>query len=533
MSSDQADQNSNIGNAVEIIERFGGIRPMASKMDVAVTTVQGWKQRNSIPAARKDDLIAAAKTHQVDLGTLLDAVSSSVSSGVEQAEKPAAREKEFEARPKSQKAVEDFKTDRHASSELKMQSPKATLAIAGVLIIAAAVIGALFAIAPKVHKLTAQEQRLVELEHQVEQMKSVKSVQTSIVPEEYKQTLSNLQNKVGELAETAQGYRAVVDTLQSDLQAGNLQQRLAKIEGHMQSMLAQAKTMGLQDMMTRIQLLQQSPDGAGQLSQVVGKLVQSVQLPEGANDVNFEQAFSNLKESDPAIAETFKDIAPEDMKAAVMLVGMSQLRNSLARDKVSFDQDLALLKSTLAKDDPELSAAIDRLAPKAQEGVLTPQGLSSELRAMTGEIVAASLAGENVSIEDKALARFGNLVKVEKDGQQISGTATQIKVAEAQKLLDQGDVEGAIVLLQGIEGSAAQATQPFIDQAQATLMAQKVQQMLGQNLVLKLKNQISGMGRGSKGGAYMATGGGLDSMMNDFKSFVPKSLPQIPNSGGQ
>ncbi|HPQ51250.1 MAG TPA: hypothetical protein PKZ89_06225, partial [Alphaproteobacteria bacterium] len=208
MSSDQADQNSNIGNAVEIIERFGGIRPMASKMDVAVTTVQGWKQRNSIPAARKDDLIAAAKTHQVDLGTLLDAVSSSVSSGVEQAEKPVAREKEFEVRPKSQKAVEDFKTDRHASSELKMQSPKTTLAIAGVLIIAAAVIGALFAIAPKVHKLTAQEQRLVELEHQVEQMKSVKSVQTSIVPEEYKQTLSNLQNKVGELAETAQGYRA-------------------------------------------------------------------------------------------------------------------------------------------------------------------------------------------------------------------------------------------------------------------------------------------------------------------------------------
>ena len=155
-----------------------------------------------------------------------------------------------------------------------MQSPKATLAIAGVLIIAAAVIGALFAIAPKVHKLTAQEQRLVELEHQVEQMKSVKSVQTSIVPEEYKQTLSNLQNKVGELRQH-KGIVLLLIRFKVICKQEICSSVWPKLKAICSPCWRKAKTMGLQDMMTRIQLLQQSPDGAGQLSQVVGKLVQS------------------------------------------------------------------------------------------------------------------------------------------------------------------------------------------------------------------------------------------------------------------
>ncbi|HRQ83255.1 MAG TPA: hypothetical protein PKZ97_19240, partial [Azospirillaceae bacterium] len=42
--------------AVErVIERFGGIRPMAAKLDAPVTTVQGWKKRGAIPPARHDD----------------------------------------------------------------------------------------------------------------------------------------------------------------------------------------------------------------------------------------------------------------------------------------------------------------------------------------------------------------------------------------------------------------------------------------------------------------------------------------------
>jgi hypothetical protein len=52
----------------EIIERFGGIRPMASKLGVAVTTVQGWKERGHIPEGRHAQIMQAAAKHGVDIG---------------------------------------------------------------------------------------------------------------------------------------------------------------------------------------------------------------------------------------------------------------------------------------------------------------------------------------------------------------------------------------------------------------------------------------------------------------------------------
>ncbi|WP_448205258.1 mitofilin family membrane protein [Azospirillum sp. sgz302134] len=56
------------GPAVErIIERFGGIRPMAHKLDIPVTTVQGWKKRGAIPLNRHADLRAAAAKRNIKL----------------------------------------------------------------------------------------------------------------------------------------------------------------------------------------------------------------------------------------------------------------------------------------------------------------------------------------------------------------------------------------------------------------------------------------------------------------------------------
>jgi hypothetical protein len=52
----------------EIIDRFGGIRPMASKLGVAVTTVQGWKERGHIPEGRHALIMQAAAKHGVDIG---------------------------------------------------------------------------------------------------------------------------------------------------------------------------------------------------------------------------------------------------------------------------------------------------------------------------------------------------------------------------------------------------------------------------------------------------------------------------------
>ena len=54
-------------NAETVIDRFGGIRPMAQKLDIAVSTVQGWKARNHIPENRWQDIQDVAAREGVDL----------------------------------------------------------------------------------------------------------------------------------------------------------------------------------------------------------------------------------------------------------------------------------------------------------------------------------------------------------------------------------------------------------------------------------------------------------------------------------
>ena len=53
--------------ALKVIGAFGGIRPMASKLGVPVSTVQGWKERGVIPEARHQEVRTAAAAHAVTL----------------------------------------------------------------------------------------------------------------------------------------------------------------------------------------------------------------------------------------------------------------------------------------------------------------------------------------------------------------------------------------------------------------------------------------------------------------------------------
>jgi uroporphyrinogen-III synthase len=82
-------------DADAVIDAFGGIRPMATKLGVAVSTVQGWKTRNHIPDNRWRDIIAAAGAHDVDLSAAVPDVAAepeSRAAGSPEAEAPESVE---------------------------------------------------------------------------------------------------------------------------------------------------------------------------------------------------------------------------------------------------------------------------------------------------------------------------------------------------------------------------------------------------------------------------------------------------------
>lgn len=56
-----------LDNAEQVVAAFGGIRPMAARLGVAATTIQGWKSRGNIPQNRREAVLEAANADGIDL----------------------------------------------------------------------------------------------------------------------------------------------------------------------------------------------------------------------------------------------------------------------------------------------------------------------------------------------------------------------------------------------------------------------------------------------------------------------------------
>lgn len=50
-----------------LIEKFGGVRPMARKLDVEPPTISYWRKTRKIPRWREHEIREAAKRYQIDI----------------------------------------------------------------------------------------------------------------------------------------------------------------------------------------------------------------------------------------------------------------------------------------------------------------------------------------------------------------------------------------------------------------------------------------------------------------------------------
>jgi uroporphyrinogen-III synthase/uncharacterized protein YoxC len=521
------DPNAHIPNADLIIERFGGIRPMATKVKVPVTTVQGWKKRNVIPANRADQIKDAAQELSLELGNLIQVVSGSApvappraavvpapanesrvelsphvdDSGdkwVEGDGQPLAADESVSTPQKSASAVAPaVKYNRRKSDRTGKVVNSVWIAV---MILAIAVIVGLMAMGPGVNRIVTQDKRLNALETELQQIDSqMKSVQSQnsllagLVPEDLRAQIDAMRTRAAaiESAVTEVGTQAknLADGVLGS-HAGTLQDRLNVVEGKVKAFADLSGSAPLSAFVMRMQQLQASSDGQKLLRGITDTLNQTLAaVPSLENDAAIQKQLATATKSDPATAEALKGLTGNDLKAATSLLALTQMRSALLRDHASFDKDLKTMRDLVARDNPQLQASIDRLAPKAKEGVLTPMGLTREFRAMTGDVVAASLAGDDVSITEKAQARLHDIMKIERAGEPLTGTDTQKAIDMAQKKLDQHDVPGAIAVLQSLDGPAAEKAAPWVEKAETTLLAQQVQDSLTKTVSAQISLQ--------------------------------------------
>ncbi|MCB1529502.1 MAG: hypothetical protein H6853_00610 [Rhodospirillales bacterium] len=535
-----SNETKSLQNAEKIIERFGGIRPMAHKIDVPVTTVQGWKKRDVIPAGRREQILEAAQENNIDLEGVLEEDSIANENQPKekiQGEKQTMPTQEMQP-PKQHKPAastashvsgEEYKTRDELMAEIQKKTDKmiqtsiwSTAALLGV-----ALIGGALLFWPSAKKIDAQGSQIASLEGEVDTLgQEVRDVNRrasflkDLVPEDMQEKLDSLQTQARNLQENVQQLSQKADAIQETVfseEGGSLSARLEKLEAQVVD-LTGSENIG--NMIERIRKLEQTVSGQEALGAAMSELGEIVS-GMGGRVGTLEEKLVQAQGEDGALGKTMEGVSADELKAAAMLIAFSKLRDSLNRE-APFEEDLVILQKLAGEDNQELQASLTQLAPYANGGVLTPEGLSNEFKSLAGDIVISSLKGEDVSVMDKAKARFVNVFKVEKGGEIVGGTSSQKAVARAQALLDQGDVEGAIAQLQTLDGEASETAQPFIEQAQTTLLSGQVQDML-QNMILSSLGKVSG-----KGAPALPSAEGLDlnNIKGTLKEVVPEGLHQ-------
>jgi hypothetical protein len=483
-----------IENAEEVIKLFGGIRPMASKMDVPVTTVQGWKKRNVIPANRRSEVLKAAQTNNIDL---TETIELSVANENEATSvKPLYKNDEKDKKSVAANTSNVQNTEGYLGmnkeeliKELRSVEQKAvkkSVMISSSLL-ALVVLGVTFLLWPSQNQVVENRKNLSALQKQTANLEEKQSFLSGLLPEGFEESLGDLRQQAQSLRSTVVDLSNQVQGMASNAMEGDfsslvsrvqtIEEKLGELEGVSPSLAALVeKVEELQGSLAGQEQLNQSLIDLRQLVTATGQEEALKETPEGVLEENLLAA---QMEND-ALGQTLEGVPSEDLKAAALLLTLSQIRESFNRS-APFEEDLLLMQNLIGsrEENPELFQAMDRLAPRSSEGVLTTEGLRNEFKGLAGEIVVASLKGEDVSVQERAKARFNEILQVEKEGELITGTDTQATVARAQKLLDQGDISGAVEELKSLQDeSAANTAQSFIEEAELTVLMQNFQSQL-------------------------------------------------------
>jgi hypothetical protein len=555
------------GNAEDIIARFGGLRPMSTKTDIPVTTIQGWKKRNSIPDNRMEEIRQAARKHGVDLSELgtkqqkpdsatlkkdkektPDTKSVTKSDEgkdkIQDANAPlnkapyagsTSEAKEFSLTEKSNVHVlrdhipDDILEQKVAAAEKRAVTKSAFLS--GIIFTLG--IGAVAVLLwPKAQdintRIASNDRAVAEIYNEIRDMKSGGSFLEGVIPKEWTEQITTLTSQATTLKDQAAQVQTQVgealkqaEALTSDVlgqNAGSIDERISRLESHLSAVVADPQ---LQAFLGKIQGMAGTVTGEKVLDGAMQELNRQIESFQGAPD-ELEGYLEAAREQSPALQETFANVPTEDMKAAALLLAFEQMRNALNRDGQPFADDLALLKNFVGENNTELQASINRLAPHAESGVLTFSGLGNEFRTLAGNAVVSSLQGEDVGFEEKAKARLNELFSVEKNGKLISGTDTQSKLAKTQKFLDEGELDMAIAEAKTLDGEAAQTMAPWINEAEKTLAARKLNTILEYNIDLR----TSGAENTGVNGSPLIAGRMIEDKKSGLKIYIPADGPQ-------
>src|ERR1700722_7842978 len=414
--------------AESVIDRFGGIRPMATKLAIPVTTVQGWKKRGIIPQVRHADILAAAARENITIDPVELAATDPV---------PIARP---EVRPVVESVPEPviskLAPPTPVASEpivVRKNGPVAFIALLLALIVGVAGAGAGFVgwqyyLQPLRAKVAALETRPAgntdDLARRIAKLEGQSAVPTQVagtpVPSGTENDrLAALERQLGEL------------------KAGSAQtEQLAK---------------GLSD-------LQVAAGGRELLAQSIRDIQSSVAAAQGEVErLNGQvSAFgSRLDQVDAALADRHQ----QALRAEATILAAGQLRAVLATSK-PFAKQLPAVRA-MVPGDADMNAVLDQMQPFADTGVETTDDLIRDFGRLAPTLVRSAVVGDGQSWWRQAVYHLESVISVRRVGADVPGDSTEAVVARAEAKLDEDDLQGAIGILQALTGADADLASPW------------------------------------------------------------------------
>ncbi len=514
-------------NALEVIEKFGGIRPMANKLGVAVTTVQGWKKRESIPDARIDEILEAANQNDIQLNDEahrpnIEETIAQIKAKIEQPgddhdlpdEEKISMEEDDDVLEEDIKEIvtshdveelddeneEEEASDLPLPEDIAFEEPATPLKSENTDVPPAAVIdsqkpagnstwliavlGGLAVIAlaavfwPVREEVIENREKLAAVQDGLNTLKQEQSTfigaLEGYLPEDMKSQLQEFQKRTADLGEKVgdltEQTKVIAKSVIGEENAAQIERRLEQLEGQFSGLVSSAQ---IQSILSRFSVMNDTEEGQTQLDRATNQLYGIIGGLDGRLDL-LDEALISARDNSTALGSTFEGVADEDLKAGALLLGLTQFRSALNRGETPFEEDLTLLYSVIGEDNATLRQSLDRLAPQAKSGVLTPKGLSDEFRALAGDIAVNSFKGEDASITEQAKARLSKVLQIKKGGEPLLSNESQETISTVQTQLDSGDLRAAMSTLSQLEGENAEAAQPFMQKLTSTIAAQEV-----------------------------------------------------------
>jgi uroporphyrinogen-III synthase len=511
-------------NADAIIERFGGIRPMATKMGVPVTTVQGWKKRGVIPGNRAHLIEQAASAHGVELSGLVSIVSGDAVTHISLPRKPDGPKPEESTKSQTDdlpdisavlsdiaKMVRDIpegdvddvaasasidsaprndvgqrpQKSEHTVPPVMNRRRSDTIARAtwlSVILLAFAVIVGLVTLAPGALQMKAQDERLAALQSdlatlvvEIQSLRRDNAVLETLVPDDLKDQMKTLSGRAADMEQTVTTLATQSKALTAGVMGpgkGSMEQRLSDVEGRMKTLATQTGSVPLAAFLNKVQLAQTNESGRAALKDAAAQLFPLV-ISEDVKTAKGDDVTVVYDKIDPGtpLGQMLVDVTGRDRVAAIKILALVSFGQALQTNKTALVDVLPMVSAVLGAGYPSVTEALAALDETVKDGVMTVDALRAEFETLAPKLVAAVVDAPGTSWSDRLWAKLHKTMRVDYAGKSVTGLPVQRRVDQIRAALAKGDLEAARDAAVGLDSRAASLMGDWMKQAKYTMAA--------------------------------------------------------------